>query len=186
MKSVCNTMGIIVPIWNKFLLIHTSMNQITKVDCNAFLSESESIKLKSFVPFGRDSTLVSWIAIVMDWSKHRFRQRLWPVCMRQNQSDFHQFSWSPADFLFSTLESWFYSCQQPANLADIPFHSFWQALTTQRQKNPKNCFHWSKIIYPQPVIGQMFISQLWEKPSYLSEFVQFITNTFLFWQFSLV
>ena len=36
-------MGIIVSIWNKFLLIHTSTNQITKVDCNAFLSESESI-----------------------------------------------------------------------------------------------------------------------------------------------
>ena len=61
MKSVCNTMGIIVPIWNKFLLIHTSTNQITKVDCNAFLSESESIKLKSFVPFGRDSTLISFL-----------------------------------------------------------------------------------------------------------------------------
>ena len=41
--------------------------------------------------------------------------------MRQNQNDFHQFSWSPADFLFSTLKSWFYSCQQPANLADIHF-----------------------------------------------------------------
>ena len=85
MKSVCNTMGIIVPIWNKFLLIHTSTNQITKVDCNAFLSESESIKLKSFVPFGRDSTLVSWIAIVRDWSKHRFRQRLWPVCEAKSE-----------------------------------------------------------------------------------------------------
>ena len=148
MKSVCNTMGIIVPIWNKFLLIHTSTNQITKVDCNAFLSEWESIKLKPFVPFGRDSTLVSWIAIVRNWSKHRFRQsKIVTSFMRQNQNNFHQFSWSPADFLFSTLKSWFYSCQQPANHADIPFHSLWQALTTQRQKNPKNCFHWSKISF---------------------------------------
>ena len=137
-------MEIIVPVWNKFLLIHTSTNQIKKVDCNAFLSESESIKFKSFVPaLGRDSTLVPRIANVSNWSKHRFRQRLWLVCMRQNQNDFHQFSWSPAEFLFSTLKSWFYSCQQPANLADIHFHSVWQAPTTQRLKNPNDCFHWS-------------------------------------------
>ena len=94
-------------------------------------------------PLGRDSTLVPQIANVSNWSKHRFRQRLWSVCMRQNQNDFHQFSWSPADFLFSTLNSWFYCCQQSANLADIQFHSLWQAPTIQRLKNPKDFFHWS-------------------------------------------
>ena len=41
---------------------------------------------------------------------------------RWNQNDFHKFSWSPADFLFSTLKSQFYSCQQPENLANIYFH----------------------------------------------------------------
>ena len=48
-----DTMGIIVPIWNKnFLVIHMSTNEMAKVDRNAFLSESESRNL-SFVPFWR-------------------------------------------------------------------------------------------------------------------------------------
>ena len=97
---------------HKFSLIHISMNQITKVDCNAFLWESESGHISLLYHFRGDSTLVSWIANVRDWSKQknsRFRQRLWWVPKRWNQSDFHKFSWSPADFLFSTLKSQFYS-----------------------------------------------------------------------------
>ena len=151
------------------------MNQIAKVDCNAFLSESESTNLSLLYHFGGDSTLVLWIANVRDWSRHRFRQRLQSVCIRRNQNDFHQFSWSlafsdiiflsksnlftpMADFLFWTLKSWFYSCLQPANLTDIHFHSFWQAPKPQRhKKNPYHCFHWSKYLL-QLVIGQMLIS----------------------------
>ena len=81
--------------------------------------------------------------------------------MRWSQNDFHQFSWSAAssditfknefnlftsknDHLFSTLKSWFYSYMQPANIANIHFHSLWQAPATQRQKNPYYCFHWTK------------------------------------------
>ena len=105
-----------------FFLILISMNQIAKVDCNAFLSESES-----FVPF---------------WRRFHFSsldcKRLWSACLRQNQSDFCQFSWSPtfsdrifrtefkvltpmADFLFLTLKSRFYSCLAPANIAVTNF-----------------------------------------------------------------
>ena len=60
--------------------------------------------------------------------------------MRRNQNDFHQFSWSPAfsdiifidesslfapmaAFLFLNLKSWYQSCLQPANFAEIHFHS---------------------------------------------------------------
>ena len=60
--------------------------------------------------------------------------------MRRNQNDFHQFSWSPAfsdiifidesslfapmaAFLFLNLKSWYQSCLQPANFAEIYFHS---------------------------------------------------------------
>ena len=42
------------------------MNQIAKVDCNAFLSESESTNLSLLYHFGGDSTLVLWIANVRD------------------------------------------------------------------------------------------------------------------------
>ena len=109
---------------HKFSLIHISMNQITKLDFNAFLWESESGHISLLYHFRGDSTLVSWIANVRDWSKQknsRFRQRL-RVSKRWNHNDFHKFSWSPADFLFSTLKSQFYSCQQPENLANIYFH----------------------------------------------------------------
>ena len=41
-----NTIGIIVPIWNKFLVIHISTNEMTKEDRNAFLSESVSENLE--------------------------------------------------------------------------------------------------------------------------------------------
>ena len=94
--------------------------------------------------------------------KQRFWQRLWSVYIRWNQRDFHQFSWNPAfsnvifinefnlftptaDFLFLTLKSWFYSCIHPANIADLHFHSLWQAPTPQRQKIPYYCFYSSKI-----------------------------------------
>ena len=127
------------------MLIHISTNQIAKVHCNAFLSESVSRNLSLWYHFGGDSTLDSWIANVRGWSKHRFRQRLWSVCVRQNQNDFHQFSWSPTYILFSNSKSWFYSCQEPVNHADIHSHSLWQAPTIQRQKNPYYCFQWSKI-----------------------------------------
>ena len=148
------------------------MNQITKVDCNAFLWESEFGHVGLLYHFRGDSTLVSWIANVRDWSKQknsRFRQRLRYVFKRWNHNDFHKFSWSQADFLFSTLKSQFY---RPAP-------------TTQRQKNPCFCFQWSKISSSSCGLSQMAISQLWEKPSYLLEFVHFITNPFLFCQFSL-
>ena len=118
------------------MLIHISTNQIAKVHCNAFLSESVSRNLSLWYHFGGDSTLDSWIANVRGWSKHRFRQRLWSVCVRQNQNDFHQFLWSPTYILFSNSKSWFYSCQEPVNHADIHSHSLWQAPTTQRQKKP--------------------------------------------------
>ena len=185
MKSVCNTMGIIVPIWNKFLLIHTSTNQITKVDCNAFLSEWESIKLKPFVPFGRDSTLVSWIAIVRNWSKHRFRQRLWPVSwgkIRMIFTNFHEVQ------LTSCFQPWSHDFTVVSNqqtMLIFPFIHFGKPSQHKGKKTQRIVFTGQKF-HPQPVIVQMFISQLWEKPSYLSEFVHFITNTFLFWQFSLV
>ena len=83
-----------------------------------------TFKLSLLYHFRGDSTLFSWTANVRDWSKQknsRFRQRL-RVSKRWNQNDFHKFSWSPADFLFSTLKSQFYSCQQPENLANIYFH----------------------------------------------------------------
>ena len=101
------------------------------------------------------------IANFRNWSKHRFRQRLWSVCMRWNQSDYCQFSWSPAfsdiiflnefnlftpkaDFLFLTLKSWFYRSMQPANIANIHFHLLWQG-HTKKTKNPCYCFYQSKI-----------------------------------------
>ena len=44
-----------------FLFIHMSMNQIAKVDCNAFLSESYSRNLSLLYHFARDSTLLPQI-----------------------------------------------------------------------------------------------------------------------------
>ena len=148
------------------MLIHISTNQIAKVHCNAFLSESVSRNLSLWYHFGGDSTLDSWIANVRGCSKHRFRQRLWSVCVKQNQNDFHQFSWSPTDILFSNSKSWFYSCQEPVNHADI--HSFTLASphNTKAKKTHTIAFSGQKF-HLQLVIGQMAISQLWEKPSYL-------------------
>ena len=131
---------------------------------------------------------------VRNWSKQRFWPRLWSVCMRWNLSDFHQFSWNPAffdiifinwfnlftqttDFLFLTLKSWFYSCRQPANIADIHFHSLCQAPTPQGQKTHVIVFTGQKF-HLQLVIGQMLISHLWEKLSNLSEFLQSTTINF--------
>ena len=136
------------------MFIHTSMNQITKMDSSAFLSESESIKLRLLYYFGGDFMLVPQIANVRGWSKHRFRRRLWSVCMRWNQmifpdsyevhsafsdiifiNEFKLFTLT-ADFLFLTLKSWFYSSMQPANIADIHFHPLWQALHSTKAKKP--------------------------------------------------
>ena len=47
--------------------------------------------------------------------------------------------------MFLTLKSWFYSCTHRVNIADVHFHSLWQAPTPQRQENPYYCFYWSKI-----------------------------------------
>ena len=102
-KAFVNTIGIKVPIWNiNFLFIHMGMNQIAKVDCNAFLAKSESRNLSLLHHLWGDSTLVPQIANVRGWSKHRFTLRLWSVCIRWNQSGFHQFSQSPAlsDIIF--------------------------------------------------------------------------------------
>ena len=49
-----------------FLFIQTSMNQIAKVDHNAFLSESGLRNLNFLYHFGGDSTLVPRIASVRD------------------------------------------------------------------------------------------------------------------------
>ena len=43
---------------HKFLLIHMSTNEMAKVDCNVFLSESESRNLSLLYHFEGDSTLV--------------------------------------------------------------------------------------------------------------------------------
>ena len=51
--------------------MHISMNQITKVDCNAFLWESESGHISLLYHFKGDSTLVSWIANVRDLQNKR-------------------------------------------------------------------------------------------------------------------
>ena len=149
------------------MLIHISTNQIAKVHCNAFLSESVSRNLSLWYHFGGDSTLDSWIANVRGWSKHRFRQRLWSVCVRQNQNDFHQFSWSPTYILFSNSKSWFYSCQEPVNHADIHSHSLWQAPSQHKGKKTHTIVFSGQKFHLQLVIGQMAISQLWEKLSYL-------------------
>ena len=79
-----------------------------------------------------------------------------------------------ADFLFLTLKSWFHSCLQPANLANIHFHSLQQAPTPQRQKRPYYLIFTNQKFHLQLVIYQMLISQSWEKPSYLSKFVQLL------------
>ena len=50
----------------KFLVIHISTNQIAIMDCNAYLSESESRNLSLLYHFGGDSTLVPLIKNVRD------------------------------------------------------------------------------------------------------------------------
>ena len=50
----------------KFLAIHISTNQIATMDCNAFLSESESRNLSLSYHFQGDSTLVPRIKNVWD------------------------------------------------------------------------------------------------------------------------
>ena len=145
--------------------------RIKKVDHNTFLSESESRNLSLLYYFGGDSTFVPRIANDRDWSRHRFRQRLWSACMGWNQSDFHQFSWSSAlsntifinehnlftpkaDFLFLT-----YSCLQPTNIADIHFHSLCQAPHYKGKKTYTIVFTGQKF-HLRLVIGQILISHV--------------------------
>ena len=140
---IVNTMGITAPIWNvNFFSLTCAWTKSQKWIVT--LSYQSRNLLNFSYHFGGDSTLVPRVTNVRDWSKHRFRQRLLSVCMRQNQSDYHQFSWGPAlsdiifwnestlftptaYYLFLTWKSWFYSCTHPADIADIHFHSLWQA-----------------------------------------------------------
>ena len=46
------------------MLIHISTNEMAKMDCHAFLSESESRNLSLLYHFGGDSTLVPQIVNV--------------------------------------------------------------------------------------------------------------------------
>ena len=63
MKSLCQYHGnYSANLTLNFFLIHISMNQIAKVDWNAFLSASESGNLSLLCQFGEDSTLVPQIA----------------------------------------------------------------------------------------------------------------------------
>ena len=57
---------------HKFLVIHIGKNEMTKVDCNAFLSESEPGNLSLFYHFGGEYSLVPWIVNVRNSSKQRF------------------------------------------------------------------------------------------------------------------
>ena len=82
-----------------------------------------------------------------------------------------------AGFLFLTLKSWFYSCMQPANIADIHFYSLWQNPHHKGKKIHTIVFTGQKF-HLWLVISQILISHLWEKPSNLSAFVQFLTNQF--------
>ena len=71
---------------------------------------------------------------------------------------------------------------QPTNIADIYFHSLWQNPLHKGNKGKKT----HTIVFTGQkfrlwlVIDQMLIFHLWEKPSDLSEFVQFFTNQFSF------
>ena len=95
-------MGITVPIWNiNFCSLTCAWTKSQK--WIVMLSYQSQNLLNFSYLFGGDSTLVPRVTNVRDWSKHRFRQRLLSVCMRQNQSDYHQFSWSPA---FSDIIFW--------------------------------------------------------------------------------
>ena len=77
-----------------------------------------------------------------------------------------------ADFLFLTLKSWVYSCTHPAY---IHFHSLWQNPHHKGKKTQTIVFT-SQKFHLWLVISQILFSHLWEKPSNLSEFVQFLTN----------
>ena len=106
-----------------------------------------------------------------------------PIFMKSNflWHYLHEFNlFTPmTDFVFLTLKSWFYSWMQPTNIADIHFHSLWQAPTTTKAKKIILLFTLVKCFRFQLVICQMLISHLW-KLSNQSEFVQFITNQFFF------
>ena len=141
-------MGITAPIWNiNFFSLTCARTKSQK--WIVMLSYQSQNLLNFSYHFGGDSTLVPRVTNVRDWSKHRFRQRLLSVCMRQNQSDYHQFSWSPAFsdiifwnestlltltayYLFLTWKSWFYSCTHPA---DIYYFFQWPKISLTREKN---------------------------------------------------
>ena len=57
------------------------------------------------------------------------------------------FSITPmADFLFLALKWWFYSCMQPANIAENNFTFFHFGKPTHHKgKKPWYCFYWSKM-----------------------------------------
>ena len=115
--------------------------------------------------------------------------------MRQNQSDFDQFSWHPAfsdiifingfnlftptaDFLFQTLKLWFYGYMQPANIAGIHFG-----------KPPQ---HKGKKTHTIVFTGKNFIYNLWlvtssfltceENHPTSKSLCGLLKNFFLFWQ----
>ena len=89
-----------VNLKHKYSLIHISMNQITKVDCNAFLWESESGHISLLYHFRGDSTLFSWTANVRDWSKQKNS--------RSVDKDCDQFPWSEIRMIYTNFmkSSW--------------------------------------------------------------------------------
>ena len=97
-------MGITAPIWN-INFFSLTCAWIKSQKWIVTLSYQSQNPLNFSYHFGGDSTLVPRVTNVRDWSKHRFRQRLLSVCMRQNQRNYHQFSWSPA---FSDIIFWHY------------------------------------------------------------------------------
>ena len=99
-------MGITAPIWN--IIFFSLTCAWTKSQKWIVMLSYQSQNLLNFsYHFGKrkTTTLVPRVTNVRDWSKHRFRQRLLSVCMRQNQRNYHQFSWSPA---FSDIIFWHY------------------------------------------------------------------------------
>ena len=120
-----------MPNWHLIFFSHSHKHKSNcKGGLQCFLIRVKIYKFKSFAPFSRRFHLSS-----LD---HKW---LWSVCMRQNQSDFHQFSWSPAfsdiifitefkvlkpmaDFLFLTLKSWSFnsSCNQQTMLTFTSIH----------------------------------------------------------------
>ena len=139
--------------------------------------------------FGGDSTLVPQIANVKNWSKHRFRQRLWSVCMRWNQWFFPILIKSSS--LWQYLHIWIWLVYTKGWLLVLNpeimilqlyatskhyWHSFSFTLASSHHKGKKPILLFSLI--------KTFICDLWlarclfftcEKPSNLSQFGKFNT-----------